>query len=300
MHPSYSSAEFAPLSKASLKRLMKGHTVRVKHGTGLKLALSKMQMKKHLASKKKGQGGYNMTMDPYQSQMHGEGFFDDVGSAFKKMGDSFVQNVAKPIGNEIVSVGKEAGREIVKEGKRRGRKVASQLIHEGIPYASEALGGLAGTTLGGFTGNPLGAEAGEVIGQRLGSYGGRKLADYVGQQTGYGMKPLPKMKPRILAGGTLLIDQPFTARQAVNSTGNFFKDPKGTIGFGSMPTIPNQYKGRPHTGGTLLIDQPFTARQAVNATGDFFKDPKGTIGFGMKKGKRGGALLQAGYGMHLP
>jgi hypothetical protein len=290
----YSQAEFAPLSQASLKRLLKGHTVRVKHGTGLKLALSKMQMKKHLASKKKGQGGYNMTMDPYQSQMHGQGFFDDVGSAFKKMGDSFVENVAKPIGNEIVSVGKEAGREIVKEGKKRGRRVASQVIHEGIPYASEALGGIAGATLGGIaTENPLGAEAGEVIGQRLGSYGGRKLANYVGKKTGLGLKHLPVMKPRLL-GGTLLIDQPFTTRQAVNATGNFFKDPKGTIGFGSMPTIPNQYKGRPQMGGTLLIDQPFTARQAVNATGNFFKDPKGTIGFGMGRG-RGGALLQAGY-----
>ena len=160
----YSPAEFAPLSQASLKRLLKGHTVRVKHGSGLKLHLSKMQMKKHMASKKKGQGGYNFTMDPYQSQMHGQGFFEDVGSAFKKMGDSFVENVAKPIGNEIVNVGKEAGREIVKEGKRRGRKFASQLIHEGIPMASETLGGIAGATLGGLaTENPLGAEAGEFI-----------------------------------------------------------------------------------------------------------------------------------------
>lgn len=297
MYNMYSQAEFAPLSQASLKRLLKGDTVRIKHGSGLKLHLSKMQMKKHMSSKKKGQGGYNMTMDPYQSQMHGQGFFDDVGSAFKKMGDSFVQNVAKPVANEVV-----------KEGKARGRKVASQLIHEGIPIASEALGGLAGTTLGGFTGNPLGAEAGEVIGQQLGAYGGRKLADYVGKQTGYGMtqKDMNKimnspqmreaMKPKLLGegkkkkGGTLLIDQPVTTRQIVNTTGNFFKNPSKTLGFGSMPSnLPGRY------GGTLLIDQPFTTRQAVNTTGSFIKDPKGTLGFGMKKGKRGTALLQAGY-----
>ena len=72
-----------------------------------------------------------------------------------------------------------------------------------------------------------------------------------------------------MMGGTALIDQPFTARQAVNATGNFFKDPGGTIGFGSH-------------GGTLLIDQPFTVRQAVNSTGNFFKDPGGTIGFGFE------------------
>jgi hypothetical protein len=73
----------------------------------------------------------------------------------------------------------------------------------------------------------------------------------------------------------------------VNNTGNFFKDPKGTLGFGMKK------KGK--RGGKLLIDQPFTVRGAVNTTGDFFKDPKGTIGFGMKKGRRGGALIQAGY-----
>ena len=34
-------------------------------------------------------------------------------------------------------------------------------------------------------------------------------------------------------GGRLLIDEPFTARQAVNTIGDFAKDPKGTIGFGT-------------------------------------------------------------------
>lgn len=285
---------------------MKGHTVRVKHGSGLQMHLSKMQMKKHLSSKKKGQGGYNMTMDPYQCQMHGEGFLDDVGSAFKKMGDSFVQNVAKPVASEVV-----------KEGKKRGRKVASKLIHEGIPFATSTLGGLAGSTLGSLTGDPLGVEAGEVIGQQLGEYGGKKLADYVGRKTGYGMKLTPAMlkeatKVKLLGegipemliaqamgygakgkklkmkGGTALIDQPFTARQAVNTTGAFIKNPAKTLGFGIVEDISRNkavqaIQGK--RGGTLLIDQPFTARQAVNSTGDFFKDPAKTLGFGLKTHK---------------
>ena len=37
---------------------------------------------------------------------------------------------------------------------------------------------------------------------------------------------------KAIQGGRLLIDEPFTARQAVNTTGDFFKDPKGSIGFG--------------------------------------------------------------------
>ena len=73
---------------------------------------------------------------------------------------------------------------------------------------------------------------------------------------------------KAVRGGRLLIDEPFTTRQAVNAIGSFVKDPKGTIGFGA--------------GGRLLIDEPFTTRQAVNTIGDFVKDPKGTLGFGFE------------------
>jgi hypothetical protein len=41
-------------------------------------------------------------------------------------------------------------------------------------------------------------------------------------------------RPRKSVGGTLLIDQPFTTRQAVNTVGSFVKDPKSTIGFGAV------------------------------------------------------------------
>ena len=62
-------------------------------------------------------------------------------------------------------------------------------------------------------------------------------------------------------GGKLLIDQPFTVRQAADTVGQLFKSVRG---------------------GKLLIDQPFTARQAVNTVGNFVNDPKGTIGFGFE------------------
>lgn len=218
MYSMYSPESFAPLSPASIKKLLKGHTVRVKYGTGLKLNLSKAQIKKHASGKKKGQGGYNLTMDPYQCQMHGDGFFEDVGKAFKKQ-------ILEP-----------ATQEIKKEVTKKGRKVASQLIHEGIPLASATLGGLAGSTLGGLSANPMAVPAGEMIGEYLGQYGGTKLADYVGRKTGLGMKKMTPamkkaMKPHLL-GGTALIDQPFTVRQAVDTTGRFIKDPAKTIGFG--------------------------------------------------------------------
>ena len=191
------------------------------------------------------------------------------------------------------------------EVKKQGRKVASTLIHEGIPMAGEVLGGIAGAYLGAEGGDP---ELGEVAGQQLGAYGGRKLADYVGKQTGLGLKQgkaptTPKKQGRAMKGGTALIDQPFTARQAVNTAGSFIKDPAKTLGFGLKP--PRKHAKRPAKkaliGGTALIDQPFTVRQAVDTSGRFVKDPAGTLGFGLKRSvgrprkMHGTALLQAGY-----
>ena len=353
----YTPAEFAPLSPASIKKLLKGHAVRVKHGSGLKLHLSKVQHKKHLSSKAKGKG-YNLTFDPYQIQMHGEGLRGKL--------------------------------------KKAGKSLASTLIHEGIPLVSSTLGGIAGSALGGLSANPLAVPAGEFAGSQLGQYGGQRLADYIGSQTGYGLMDVvkalaPHAKKALvhvgkeagkallskglayaeqkalehgvphhavhqskqiahqvaqgqpiephhavmevvegtlkhhphyykvqekmhqmfghglkkhhkkhvvhhkMHGGTALIDQPFTVRQAVDTTGKFIKNPAGTIGFGlkKAKKAPKKVK----VGGTLLIDQPFTARQAVNTTGQFFKDPAGTIGFGLggRHGHFGGALLNAGY-----
>jgi len=417
----YSPAEFAPLSQASLKRLLKGNTVRVQHGSGLKLHLSKAQMKKHMSSKKKGKG-YNLTLDPYQSDMMGKGFFEDIGSAFKSFGDTVNKEVIQPI---------------AQEGEKYGKELASALIHEGIPAVGSTLGGVAGATLGGLTANPLLAMGSELAGSQLGQYGGTKLADYIGQKTGYGLmdmlKPLipiakkaiiavgkevasevgkqvvskgldyaqkraleygvppevikqseklayevaknpksidlkkvdaeamlkeivegplqkhplyekvqekmkemfghgikkamkakkaPKKAPKKamkMKGGTALIDQPFTVREAVDATGKFFQNPAGTLGFGMKDVLMSakmkeamkpkiHMKGGELSGGRLLIDEPITIRQAVNSTGKFFKDPVQTIGFGTMKGhnggalidtlkaNRGGALLQAGYG----
>lgn len=366
----YSSADFAPLSPASMKKLLRGHTVRVKHGSGLKLHLSRVQHKKHHSSKLKGKG-YNLTFDPYQMQMHGKGFFDDVGNAFKSAGNSFVENVAPVV-------------------KPVGRKIASTLIHQGIPMALSSAGGAGGTALGSLSANPFASAIGGLAGSELGSVAGNRLADYIGKKTGYGLMDVVKFvaphakkalihvgkelgkqalskgleyaqkkalehgvshetihkskeiahhvaqghpleshhmvhevvegalkhhphyykvqekmrqmfghgikhhkKHKKMKGGTALIDQPFTVREAVDVGGRFIKDPAKTLGFGLKRGRPKKVK----KGGTLLIDQPFTVREAVNTGEHFIKDPTGTFGFGLKH-KHGGALLQAGYGMN--
>jgi hypothetical protein len=82
----YDVAEFVPISAASIRKLMNGGAARVQHGTGMRLPLSKAQMKKHRSASMKGKG-YNLQLDPYQismmmKTMTGKGFFDDIGAAF--------------------------------------------------------------------------------------------------------------------------------------------------------------------------------------------------------------------------
>ena len=64
--------------------------------------------------------------------------------------------------------------------KSANKSTASQLIHTGIPMASEALGSVAGDVLAG----PLGGMAGSMAGSRA----GHQLANAVGNATGYGVK----------------------------------------------------------------------------------------------------------------
>ena len=304
----YSLAEFAPLSKLSLHKLMKGQAVRVQHGHGLKLHLSKVQHKKHKSSMMKGKG-YNLTFDPYQSQLHGQGFFDDLGR-------SFATNIGKPL--------------------------ASGLIHQGIPMTLGALGGMAGALPGSISFNPVVAGLGGLAGEQVGNYAGTKLADYVGSKTGYGLSDVlkaiaPHAKKAMIHVGKELgkkalskaleyaeqkalergvspeiihhskkvahhvasghpIDEEHSVREVIE--GGLKHHPhyakvhhKMNEMFGHGMGV----DGRMHRyGGALLIDEPITTRQIVDNAGRFFKNPAGTMGFGMKKKKKvkkGGTLL---------
>jgi hypothetical protein len=84
----------------------------------------------------------------------------------------------------------------------------------------------------------------------------------------------------MMKGGTALIDQPFTVRQAYDRGDDFVKNPLRTFGFGAKMK-----------GGTALIDQPFTVRQAYDRSSDFIKNPLRTVGFGAKKKGQGGTAL---------
>ena len=189
----YHAVKIGPLSKASIHKLLRGGAVRVQHGNAHTVHLSKEQLKKHHRAAAKGKG-HNLTLDPYQQKMHGNGFFDDIGAAFQThLIDPVRSEVIAPaehfmksLPSTIESEGKKVGRKLKNGGERLGRATASALIHKGIPAVASSLGGVAGSSLGALSG-PVGSTLGGLAGSELGSLAGQKLADYVGSQTGYGL-----------------------------------------------------------------------------------------------------------------
>jgi len=165
----YTETNISKLSPAQISRLVNHHSVRIKHGSGHKIHLSKEQHKKLMAAHRKG-CGINLTLDPYQIDIHKQLFGHGMkGRSRRGKGaiDDFFNNAGNDIKNTFVDAADQAGNFSENE-------LPSFLIHQGIPIAAGAIG----STLMPFGG----------VGSALGRFGGMKLADYVGQQTGRGMK----------------------------------------------------------------------------------------------------------------
>ena len=322
----YHTLSIDQLSKKQVSKLLNGHPVRVKMGSGGKIHVTSEQAKKMNRAALKG-CAITLTLDPYaiQNNQHlrdavgmlrklgvlkgGTALIDQpftvrqavnsTGNFFKDPGGTMGFGFEGPLpspdksaipaglrpyrgqGNRVPPIptqyrgrGSYPPRGIMKgDGfwedvgsvvKNVGKKAAKAISNEVVQYAGPAAGA-AFAAAATASGNPEFAPAAAALGNQLGAEAGQ----YVNKKIqGMGGK-------RRKRGGTALIDQPFTVRQAVNSTGNFFKDPGGTMGFG----------------GTLLIDEPITARQVVNTTGKFFKNPAKTLGFGARK-RRGKGFVE--------
>jgi hypothetical protein len=116
---------------------------------------------------------------------HGMGFFDDLKSGFQDLGGK-IENTFTPIGEKIESGGKQVGEKLKKGIEKQVGKVgkyvtdknglSSDLLYEGLPVATGALGGVAGA----MTGNPYGSFVGSVGGKMA----GQQLANYIGGKEG--------------------------------------------------------------------------------------------------------------------
>jgi hypothetical protein len=123
---------------------------------------------------------------------HGTGFFDDIKGGFENLGSKITQTFEpvkknfENMGSMIESGGKQVGNRLKKEGQKQvgkaGRYVtdknglSSDLLYEGLPVATGALGSVAGA----MTGNPYGAFVGNVGGKMA----GQQLAGYIGKKEG--------------------------------------------------------------------------------------------------------------------
>lgn len=335
----YSPAEFAPLSQASLKKLMKGQAVRVKHGSGLKLHLSKVQQKKHKSTKMKGKG-YNLTFDPYQIQMHGsgltgkrgQGFLDELEKfslkalpALTDAGKALLDLAPKTPLNEylineytVEKPKKKRGGNIMEDfGDAAGKFIGNTLRDLNLGQEKDPLAFLYGGRLNAHS-KMSGCGIMDMV-KKLAPYAKKALIS-VGKEAGkqlltkgldYAQKkalehgiPPEKIHQSKQIAHALAQGQPVDAEQIVREAveGTLQKHPQ----YEKVQAMMRQMfghgigsSGRGQVGGRLLIDEPITARQVVNTTGDFIKNPLGTLGFGMKKRgrppkkapKKGGALL---------
>lgn len=136
----YIPTDISPLSATQLSKLLKGHSVRVKHGQGMKVHLSQQQHKKLLSSHMKGKG-MNLMFDPYQVDSHsmnGSGFLSSAMSAGKKLATSKV------------------GKSLINQGIKAGAKVAGNYVPPSIAnaIAEEAVDRVKGM---GFMSNAMSA-----------------------------------------------------------------------------------------------------------------------------------------------
>ena len=158
----YSSVGIQSLSPSQIRRLKKGHNVRVKLGTAHNIHLSPEQIKKLHAAAKKGKA-ITVVFDPIQIQNHGSGVFGNISTKSKAKGKGVVSDVLHTAGNVSKSVGFGVARKhtitpkkrLVRKGKgffgdlgniakNAALSVAQQGIDTGASYLNNKVNAMGG------------------------------------------------------------------------------------------------------------------------------------------------------------
>lgn len=144
----YNKVGIAKLSHNQILKLLRGQSVRVKHGSHHVVHLSNEQHKK-LARAHKNNKALTIAFDPFQIQSHqhlrGKGFFDDLKSVGSKVADvalPIAGNLAgrylekKLLGSGVPSRRAPAkrGRGIVDDIKKVGTQIGNDIVNQGVPY----------------------------------------------------------------------------------------------------------------------------------------------------------------------
>lgn len=121
----YSPIGIDSLSNAQISKLLKGHGVRVRHGSRHKIHVSTEQHKKIHRAHLKG-AGVTLVLDPYQQQMHEElrgcGFF----SSLKKGATALASNPT------VRALGKQAAQSAINYGVQQASPYAAQYGLSGV------------------------------------------------------------------------------------------------------------------------------------------------------------------------
>jgi hypothetical protein len=128
----YNSVGIQSLSPSQIRRLKKGHNVRVKLGTAHNIHLSPEQIKKLHAAAKKGKA-ITVVFDPIQIQNHGSGVFGNIsGKCGSKgcKGKGVVSDVFHTAGNVSKAIGLGVARKHTSAPKKRGIKKGKGFLGE--------------------------------------------------------------------------------------------------------------------------------------------------------------------------
>lgn len=140
----YEQASIQKLSQPQIKKLLKGQPVRVKHGNGMSVVMTKAQHKKLMSAHKKGAGTI-LQLDPYLQQ-RGQGVITDVikeiavelaphaidalaNVAKRRVGKGVVSEVVKEIGQELLPVAIDAVAKQAKKKVGKGKNIFGTEAH---------------------------------------------------------------------------------------------------------------------------------------------------------------------------
>jgi len=180
------------LSPAQISRLLNGHAVRVKHGSGHEIHASTEQHKKIHSAHKKGKA-HTLTFDPYQiaqhqhlrhghKKSHGEGEGMHTRHPVHTLPHHPIHTL--PHHPPMHHTGGSTYAHRLARRTRNTFKPVSELAGYAIPATLGTLGAMAGSAYGG----PVGG----IAGRTLGSYAGSKLSHKMGLGEGIKHRGRPR------------------------------------------------------------------------------------------------------------
>ena len=135
---SYHVVSVGKLSETQKSKLRNGHSTRIKKGSGNQLHLTSEQLKKLEQAHAKGRA-YTITLNPEQSEKHGQGIFGDIFSKAKKLAIKN-KDLINPIISSVKSGASKGVAKLAKSAQDKIDKNIKEIEGEGI--VGDALKGL--------------------------------------------------------------------------------------------------------------------------------------------------------------